>query len=739
MKSFIHLVLTCGLLIASTSIHAEEAMQAKSAAEGVLNRLLPGRAGEFVLEEIPLENGKDVFEIDSRDGKVVIRGTNGVTICSGLNWYLKYHCKAHTSWCGEQMNIPSPLPLPSQKERHPTPYTYRYAFNHCTFGYTMTFWDWERWQKELDFMALNGINLPLAMTGAECVLREVYRKLGVSDEEIGKFISGPSYLPWFFMANLDGWGGPLPENWYQKQEALQKKILARARSLGMKPVLPAFGGHVPQAIAKKFPDAKIQRMKSWGGFPGTYILAPDDPLFKRIGALTIEETQKMFGTDHYYSAETFNEMHPPSLEPDYLKSISEAVYQSMQSADPDAVWVMYSWLFGERKLWTQPRIEALLSGVPDDNMIILDLWATADPHWTHTKAFGGKQWIWCMLHNWGGKQGMYGRMHRVGTTLPNAVKNPASRNLVGIGSGNEGGEINPVVFDQFYEMTWHDQPMDLHAWVDQYAERRYGKAPQAVKDAWHILIDEVYTCDNDAQRGPVGSFLAMRPGMGANGTNFVRAQIFYNTARVQEAFVKLLSAADTLGHMDTYRHDLVDLARQVLSDKSQQMHAQLRSAYHKKNAKAFDQAAAAYLQAIKDCDELLSSHHKFLASHWIGMARNRAGDNEQERNLYELNARNIITTWGDKNNNLHDYAQRQYGGMMGDFNYTRWKIYLDAISKALHGNGKFNGGATEAAIRNYEDKWVHSQNDYPTKAQGDPIAIARKIKAKYVTVETKGK
>ena len=117
------------------------------------------------------------------------------------------------------------------------------------------------------------------------------------------------------------------------------------------------------------------------------------------------------------------------------------------------------------------------------------------------------------------------------------------------------------------------------------------------------------------------------------------------------------------------------------------------------------------------------------------MARNRAGDNEQERNLYELNARNIITTWGDKNNNLHDYAQRQYGGMMGDFNYTRWKIYLDAISKALHGNGKFNGGATEAAIRNYEDKWVHSQNDYPTKAQGDPIAIARKIKAKYVTVE----
>jgi alpha-N-acetylglucosaminidase len=30
----------------------------------------------------------------------------------------------------------------------------------------MAYWDWARWEAELDWMALQGINLPLAFTGA---------------------------------------------------------------------------------------------------------------------------------------------------------------------------------------------------------------------------------------------------------------------------------------------------------------------------------------------------------------------------------------------------------------------------------------------------------------------------------------------------------------------------------------------------------------------------------------------
>lgn len=37
--------------------------------------------------------------------------------------------------------------------------------NVCTFGYSYAHWDWKRWEREIDWMALNGINMPLAFVG----------------------------------------------------------------------------------------------------------------------------------------------------------------------------------------------------------------------------------------------------------------------------------------------------------------------------------------------------------------------------------------------------------------------------------------------------------------------------------------------------------------------------------------------------------------------------------------------
>lgn len=59
----------------------------------------------------------------------------------------------------------------------------------------MAFWDWDRWEKEIDWMALHGINIPLAVTGAEAVWYNVLDKLGYTKTEINEFISGPGFLP----------------------------------------------------------------------------------------------------------------------------------------------------------------------------------------------------------------------------------------------------------------------------------------------------------------------------------------------------------------------------------------------------------------------------------------------------------------------------------------------------------------------------------------------------------------
>ena len=46
--------------------------QPVAAVGGLLERLIPSRADRFVLETIPRQNGKDVFEIETRDGKVLV-------------------------------------------------------------------------------------------------------------------------------------------------------------------------------------------------------------------------------------------------------------------------------------------------------------------------------------------------------------------------------------------------------------------------------------------------------------------------------------------------------------------------------------------------------------------------------------------------------------------------------------------------------------------------------------------
>ncbi|RYF46495.1 MAG: hypothetical protein EOO38_14005, partial [Cytophagaceae bacterium] len=129
----------------------------------------------------------------------------------------------------------------------------RFFLNYCTFGYSMPWWQWNDWQWFIDWMALNGINTPLAITGQEAVWYRVWKKFGLTDAQIRGYFTGPAFLPWHRMANLDHWDGPLPQSWISSQLKLQQKIVARERELGMAPVLPAFAGHVPQLLKTKFP------------------------------------------------------------------------------------------------------------------------------------------------------------------------------------------------------------------------------------------------------------------------------------------------------------------------------------------------------------------------------------------------------------------------------------------------------------------------------------------------------
>ena len=96
--------------------------------------------------------------------------------------------------------------------------------------------------------------------------------------------------------------------------------------------------------------------------------------------------------------------------------------------------------------WSNTRIEAFLSKVPDDRMIILDLSSELSPIWDITNSYFGKPFIWCLLHNYGGTRAIYGNLTTIATSPIDAMNTPGST-MIGVGMTPEAIEQNPVVYD----------------------------------------------------------------------------------------------------------------------------------------------------------------------------------------------------------------------------------------------------------------------------------------------------
>lgn len=703
----------------------------KAEATALIARILPAKAAAFTVESLQANADKDSFEIESSKGKIILRGNNGVAIASALYHYLAEYAHCQITWNGTNLHLPEPLPAVPHKVQRRSPYQYRYYLNYCTFNYSMSWWNWERWEKEIDWMALHGINMPLAITGEEYTWYLVYKDLGFTDTELKDFFSGPAYFAWFWMGNLDGWGGPLPLSWMKSHHALQVKILQRQRALGMKPVLPAFTGHVPTAFKKKFPAAKLITTNWKNGFADTEILDAADPLFAMLGKKFLEKQTQLYGTDHLYSADTFNENEPPSDDPSFLSGLSARVYEGMKQADTAAVWVMQGWLFySDRKFWKAPQVEALLKAVPNDKMILLDLAAEIEPVWKRTDAFYGKPWIWNMLNNFGGNVNLFGRMEGAASGPALALNDASSGNMAGIGLTMEAIEQNPVLYELMMEHTWQSQPVQLDDWLRKYIRNRYRSENADLIKAWDILKQTVY--NGRAIRDGAESIITGRPTFDSSA-EWTRTRLNYPPLELLPAWDLFIKAAAAGINADGFRYDLVDISRQVLANYALPLQQRWVRAFREKDSAAFNTYCSQYLSLISDLDTLLATRKDFMLGPWLATARSW-GATSAEKALYERNARDLITLWGDANSPLHEYANRQWSGLLNNFYKPRWRQFFQMLQHSLQTNAAPDLPAFDKQIRTWEWQWVNRQQTFPVSAQGNSIQTARRLYDKYRTV-----
>ncbi len=687
------------------------------------------------MELLPSADRLDVFEVRSVGDKVQLRGSSGVALASALNWYLEHAAGVNVANPLQPIHLGRPIPAVAEPVRITTPYRFRYFFNYCTFSYSMAWWDWSQWEKMIDWMALKGVNLPLAVTGQEATWQLVLRDLGFSDEQIGRFLVGPAYLPWGWMGNIDGLGGPLPQHWIDSHVELERQILARERALGMTPVLQGFTGHVPQSITEVIPSARIHQTGDWSaGFTGTWFLDPLDTLFQKIGRDFMGRQQELYGTDHFYAADPFNEINPPTNDSTFLAGMGHAIYEPMRAADPKAVWVLQGWfLYYQANFWKETEARALLGAVPDDRMLVLDLYGDRHPVWSERDAFYGKPWVWNVLYNFGGQVSLSGDLQSMAANLQAALASPEHGRMAGLGMTMEGLGYNAVVPDFVLDMAWKDSVPAVRDWVKEYVVRRYGQADSSAWEAWKILLATAYR-----SAPQTGTFLAERPGFYQKGVAYRTSPLApYNTAELERALTLLLEAEPRLGRSDAYQYDVVNLTRQLLGSLGLPMVNAVETAYRQKNRPAVLRAERQVVGLLQDLDALVGTRKEFLLGPWIEDAR-RWGTSDAERALYEWNARNIITLWGTKctegqNDDLNLYAYKQWQGMFSGYFLPRWQEFFRRLNRSLQQGAAFDRAPFAADMCAWEQAWSERRDRYPTEPRGDALSISRRLFAKYFT------
>lgn len=777
---FIKIALLSILSFAIGSANAQQAVQQ------LAKRILGDKASQFELvvqKSDKPEKTEDFFSIESKDGKIQITGNNDNSVAMGLNYYMKHYAHVYVSWnAADPVELPKKFPaIESEKPIYKRALVEeRFFLNNCTFGYTMPWWGWDEWERLIDWMALNGINMPLAMTGQEAVWYEVWKDYGMTDQEIRSYFAAPAHLPWHRMSNLDGFQGPLPMSWINSQKELQKKIVARERELNMHPVLSGFNGHIPQYIADAYNNAKIKKMAPWCGFQSTNFLDPSEPLFAQIQQKFIEKQTALYGTDHLYAVDPFNEMDPPSWMEDYLMKTSYKISESLTKADSCAKWVQMGWMFYRQStLWDRDRIKQYLGGVQKhDNLIMLDYFCEKTEIHNETSEFFGYPFVWCYLGNFGGNTKLSGNIHLlnekmcsilglesnpmnngkiqkdksmgksngkdkkagkpVGKTKPmgktaNQKKQEAARggripNLNGIGATLEAIDCNPVVYEFLFERIW-EKGVNVDEWLKDWSAVRSGKENEISEAAWSLLGKSVYT---NWVYDVKDSKLMEHPAFPVkNNDNKAKS----TSRRKKEEYVfsndSLLAACQMLlkcnSKRNSYNYDLANFYSQWVGNYFEEIYNQFIEAYNAKDLKKMKAIKKQYDEFINDADALLSTQSSMLFGKWIDDARNM-GTTPAEKDYFEKNARTIITTWGSAK--LKDYACRLWSGLLKDYYGQRWNMFFDAAINAVENNRFVNRVQLEKDLVAFEQQWTDQHETYPAEPQGNAKKIAKKINKK---------
>ena len=691
---------------------------------GIIDRTIGEEYRNWFSFELVDDNSEnDWYEISDQDDKIHIKGNEGLSLTTGLNYYFKNYLNVHISEQTMQVNMPDELVKVNEIIKKETPYQVRYAYNYCTLSYTFAFFGEEQWQRENDWLALNGVNVVLDLAGQEATWIKFLMNFGYSFDDAKDWLSGPAYYAWQFMDNMETFGGPVPDGYVKDRLELARSSQRWKKSLGMQTILQGYAGMVPTNFNEYQPDVTVIKQGNWNGFSRPDMIATDSKEYDLYAQLFYQAQEFVYGaTSDYYAVDPFHEggIRPAGLSD---ATIAAEVLESMLDYDQDAIWVVQGWQ-------SNPTND-LLKGMGDnreDHVLIVDLIKYPISDWTKydrtsygstkldAKEFNGTSWAWGLLANFGGNPSMHGQMQVMVDDIMEAQK--TSSHMVGLGIISEAQYDNPVMYDLIFDLAWADDDFDLDDWLDRYIERRYGGTSQNAQMAWQIMKDANY--DHGVR------YTNELFGMKSKAPQDYKEQnIPYGADQLESALRLLIRDFDKFKDSECYLYDLSEIMRQQVSNYAVLKYNDVLAAKSANDLEAFKKYKEEFLKAFEILNEVEATQKEQLGGEWIGKAQDIAANYDDfAMDSFTMNAKALITSWGSRagHRSLKDYGWRNYEGIFKDLYTNIWSDYLNRVEANMENGTPLNNIDKNGYFDLYW-KWNMSDQEYTRDAKDSPEEI----------------
>lgn len=686
----------------------------------LIKRNTPRIADQFVLKTIDSDNGYDCYEIYSEDKKVVLAGNSPLSQAMAYYDYLgRYHGVVITSGDYDISTISS-APLPEGKINRTIKRKIRAMTSYEAFSLSGNFRGFDRWEKEIDFMAMHGFNRALQPVGFDGVLFRTLTDIGMPENFCLEFSSGPAFLMNQLTGNIAGTNSVNSKEYLERKITVGKLISDRERSLGIEPIFPAAIPSVPFSLRKKYIKMDIFKAPMWHNFPPIFFIRPKNAFFSVFNKKFLTVQREALGETHSYIFEGVYESDKKGYN-SHLADLGKALEEMLNEFDKDAVCYLH----------TSSINADFFKSCSGDKYIFLDDCEMSK----NSDTLSDKKYIPEVSGNRYGRTGIYGNVQKL-------CDNPFANSELGGALAFDTFDVNPVYCAAALKAITAADSFERDDFIRDFCTKRY--KTDSFSDDIISLID---LCSSDEC---TGSIICARP-----CTN-VKHTAPYDTMERSYDFHKLYPIAQRIINsedkkIDAMRADIQSIVRQFLSDLAYPVYIKATEFFREKNVRNFEQASNLFLEICEDIDRLLRTREEtnFCTKY---VEAQELGSSQEEKESLQINFLLLHTIWGPFDHSiLYDTVWNEWGGLVKDYYEARWHMYYRSLAayfdnpKKLKDNSKkqpldrneYNGSYQAKRLALFENNFL--ENYIPRKngiAEEDTVEVAKELLEKYSEVYT---